>query len=244
MFAEEEAELLIAEASDDDHLERMIREREQGLPLEQIVGWAEFGGIRISVEPGVFVPRKRSELLLTLALQRLPQGGTVVDLGCGSGAIGAAIAAQRPDAIVWGTDIDEAATACARRNLDPGRVRTGSGFDPLPRVLRGGVHLIIANLPYVPTDAIALMPPEARDFEHRVALDGGNDGLDVQRALLIETPIWLAPDGWVLVETGAAQAQRTEAILRAAGLATETSHDAEIGGTAVAGRRVAQRRKR
>jgi release factor glutamine methyltransferase len=235
VFAEDEARLLVAEASSTAELMSWAARRMAGEPLEQIVGWAAFAGLRIAVDPGVFVPRRRSELLVEL-LAREP-AGLVVDLCCGSAALGAALAARWPSAEVHAADCDPVAVACARRNLAPERVHQGDLYDALPADLRGRVDLLVVNAPYVPTDAIATMPREARDHEHRIALDGGVDGLDVQRRVAVEAPAWLRPGGRVVIETGRAQAERTAALLVAAGFAVTVESDDEIGGTAVLGRR-------
>ena len=237
VFAEDEAALLLQEAQDAAHLERMVAARVSGLPLEQVVGWAELDGRRYVVEPGVFVPRRRSGLLLRLAAERLAPGAVVVDLCCGSGALGAALLAREPGIQVHAADLDPAAVACARRNLPPDRVHAGDLFDALPEQLRGRAAVLVANAPYVPSTAIASMPPEARDHEHRIALDGGGDGLDVQRRLVPRAPAWLAPGGLLLVETGRDQAERTAELVAAAGLDPRVHHDDEIGGCAVSGER-------
>jgi release factor glutamine methyltransferase len=232
-----EAALLVAEAGDDHaRLERMADARVSGLPLEQVVGWAELDGRRYAVAPGVFVPRRRSGLLVRLVAARLAPGAVVVDLCCGSGALGAALLAREPGIEVHAADLDPAAVDCARRNLPPERVHAGDLFEALPRSLRGRVAVLVANAPYVPTTAIASMPPEARDHEHLVALDGGSDGLDVQRRLVRESPAWLAPGGLLLVETGRDQAVRTAELVSAAGLVAQVHHDEEIAGCAVSGR--------
>jgi release factor glutamine methyltransferase len=127
--------------------------------------------------------------------------------------------------------------ACARRNLPADRVHAGDLYDALPDGLRGRIVAVVANAPYVPTDAIATMPPEARDHEHRIALDGGPDGLDVQRGVVAGAPAWLAPGGRVLVETSVAQAPATLALMAAAGLAAVVEHDDEVDGTVVIGAR-------
>ncbi|WP_193606716.1 putative protein N(5)-glutamine methyltransferase [Nocardioides lijunqiniae] len=238
VFAEDEATLLVEEAGDDaGRLEAMAAARVAGLPLEQVVGWAELDGRRYAVAPGVFVPRRRSALLLRLAASRLAPGAVVVDLCCGSGALGAALRAHEPGIDVHAADLDPAAVACARRNLPPDRVHAGDLFDALPAHLRGRVDVLVANAPYVPTTAIASMPPEARDHEHRLALDGGSDGLDVQRRLVLEAPAWLAAGGVLLVETGRDQAARTAALVSGAGLRARVHHDDEIAGCAVSGER-------
>jgi release factor glutamine methyltransferase len=236
VFAEEEAALLAEEAGGDaDHLERMLREREAGRPLEQILGWAEFAGIRVRVEPGVFVPRRRSEIVVRVALETAGPGAVVVDLCCGTGALGAALLAARPDLEVHAADLDPAAVACARRNLPPDRVHEGDLYDALPGHLRGRVDVLVVNAPYVPTDEIGMMPPEARDHEHRIALDGGKDGLDVQREVCAGVGGWLADGGTLVIETGRAQATTTAALIRGAGLTPRVVTDDEIGGVAVAG---------
>ncbi len=235
VFAEEEAGLLVGQATDAEHLERLVRDREAGRPLEQVLGWAEFSGIRVALEPGVFVPRRRSELLVRLAAERAPAGSVAVDLCCGSGALGAALRVARPDLEVHAADVDPAAVACARRNLPPERVHEGDLYDALPGHLRGRVGVLLVNAPYVPTDAIALMPPEARDHEHRVALDGGADGLDVQRGVCAGARDWLGTGGVLVIETGRDQAGTTAGLMAAVGLATELVTDPEISGVAVVG---------
>ncbi|MEX0426306.1 putative protein N(5)-glutamine methyltransferase [Nocardioides sp. DS6] len=234
VFAEEEAALLEAEAGGDaGALEAMVRRRTAGEPLELVLGWAELCGVRVRVTPGVFVPRRRSALLARLAVAETPR--LVVDLGCGTGALGAVVAAHAPGAQVWAVDVDPAAVACARRNLAPERVLLGDLYTPLPTHLRGQVDVLLVNAPYVPSDAVALMPPEARDHEHLVALDGGPDGLDVQRRVVADASSWLRPGGVLLLETSRAQASGTAALMRAAGLVPTVHEDDDIDGTAVAG---------
>jgi release factor glutamine methyltransferase len=233
VFAEDEAALLVAAARSPDELERMVRERVDGRPLEQILGWAEFCGIRIAVEPGVFVPRRRSELVVHLAAEAANPGAVAVDLCCGSGALGAALLAARPDLEVYAADIDPAAVACARRNLPAERVHEGDLYDALPRDLRGRVGVLLVNAPYVPTDAIAMMPPEARDHEHRVALDGGADGLEVQRDVCAGAPEWLEEGGTLVIETGRSQADATAALMASVGLVPRVVSDPEVGAVAV-----------
>jgi release factor glutamine methyltransferase len=235
VFAEEEAALLVDAADDAPDLERMTAARVDGVPLEQLVGWAEFCGLRIAVAPTVFVPRRRTELLVRVGLEGLHPGDVVVDLGCGTGAIGAALLAAEPTLDLWAVDLDPAAVACARRNLPPERVREGDLYAALPESLRGRVALVAANAPYVPTAAIATMPPEARDHEARLALDGGSDGLDVQRRVIAQALDWLAPGGRLLVETSVWQAEQTRAAMSAAGLRAEVRHDPDLDGTVAVG---------
>jgi release factor glutamine methyltransferase len=236
VFAEDEAALLAGAARSPGELEAMVAARVRGLPLEQVIGWAEFRGLRILVDPGVFAPRRRSEFLVQTAIS-LATGPVVVDLCCGTGALGLATAAALPSAELHAADLDPAAVACARRNVEPagGRVYQGDLFTPLPAGLRGGVAIVICNAPYVPTGEIALMPAEARDHEARMALDGGGDGLAVLRRAAAQAPGWLAPGGALLVETSERQADAMTEAMTAAGLSARAHHDDEMGATVVTG---------
>jgi len=138
----------------------------------------EFCGLRILVDAGVFVPRQHTFPVQRAAAWAAPDS-MVLDLCCGAGAIGAAIAARLPGIDLYAADIDPAAVASARRNIRPDRVFEGDLFDPLTASLKGRVDILVANTPCVPTDALALRPPEARLHETLVALNGGADGLDV-----------------------------------------------------------------
>ncbi|KAA9378276.1 putative protein N(5)-glutamine methyltransferase [Microbispora cellulosiformans] len=237
VFAEDEARLLVSAAATPAELDAMVDRRVAGLPLEHVLGWADFCGLRLSVEPGVFVPRPRTAFLLGEAVALARPGMVVADLCCGSGAIGAALAAAVGPITLHAVDVDPAAVACARRNLAAagGRVHHGDLYAPLPGDLRGRIDLIVASPPYVPTDAIGLLPPEARDHEPKVALDGGADGLDVVRRVVAEAARWLAPGGHLLVETSRGQAgEAAEAVARA-GLTPRLTVSDELDATAVAG---------
>jgi release factor glutamine methyltransferase len=233
VFAEDEAALLL-EAASGAELAALVARRVAGEPLEQVLGWAEFCGLRFVVEPGVFVPRQRTRLLVREAVALVRPGSVVLDLCCGTGAVGAAVAAAVPGLELHAADVDPAAVRCARRNV-PGSVYAGDLYGALPATLRGRVEVLVANAPYVPTDAIALMPPEARDHEARAALDGGSDGLDVQRRVAAGAPSWLAPGGSLLIETSGEQAPRTAAAMTRAGLTARVVEDEELAGTVVVG---------
>ena len=255
VFAEDEARLVISEARSPEQLAEMIELRIAGRPLELVLGWAEFAGLRIVVQPGVFVPRRRTELLVQEAAVLLRATArdrarpvVVVDLCCGSGAVGVALATElardRDPARVelHAADVDPAAVRCARRNAASvgGHVYEGDLDEPLPGTLRGAVDVLVANAPYVPTDAIRLMPPEARDHEPRVALDGGTDGLDVQRRVIAAAPRWLAPDGHLLIETSRLQAPLTAAAITAVGLVARVVTSDDLDATVVVGARPVQ----
>jgi release factor glutamine methyltransferase len=258
VFAEDEARLLIGAARTPADLSAMVDRRAAGLPLEQVIGWAEFCGLRIAVAPGVFVPRRRTEFLVRRAIALAarpaepagpagPSGPAgeaasaaalvVVDLCCGTGAVGAALAAALHPAELHAADIDPAAVACARRNLAGygGHVYQGDLYAALPPALRGRVGLLAANVPYIPTEQIGLLPAEARLHEPRVALDGGADGLDVLRRVAAAAPEWLAPGSHLLTETGERQAPAAAEALAGCGLIARVTSSDELNATVVTG---------
>jgi release factor glutamine methyltransferase len=234
VFAEDEARLLVEAAATPQELATMVDLRVHGRPLEQVVGWAEFCGRRYVVEPGVFVPRRRTEFLVEHAATLTRPGAVVVDLCCGSGALGAALAALAGPVELHAADVDPAAVRCARRNVE-GAVYEGDLFDALPATLRGRIDVLLANVPYVPTGEIELMPPEARLHEARVALDGGTDGLDVLHRVVAAAPRWLAPGGHLLSETSSRQAPAAVAAFTVAGLDARVATDPDRGATVIVG---------
>ncbi|MGA8017045.1 MAG: putative protein N(5)-glutamine methyltransferase [Candidatus Dormiibacterota bacterium] len=239
VFAEEEARLLIAAARDPSELDAMVERRAAGLPLEQVIGWAEFCGLRILVEPGVFVPRSRTEFLMEQAAALASPGAVVVDMCCGSGAVGAALAAAVPGVELHAADIDPVAVRCARRNLAAlgGHVHQGDLYAALPAGLRGGVDVLVVNGPYVPTQEIELLPREAREHEPRLSLDGGGDGLDVYRRVVATAALWLRPGGHLLLEVSAGQAEGAVEIVEGGGLVARAASCEELEATVVIGTR-------
>jgi release factor glutamine methyltransferase len=245
VFAEDEARLLVAGARGPDELAAMVAERVGGLPLEYVLGWADFCGLRLAIDPGVFVPRRRTELLarqvVAIAGERAKQRVVVADLCCGSGAVGAAVIAGLAGLSVrvelHASDIDPVAVGCARRNIPAanGQVYEGDLYTPLPATLQGRVDVLVANAPYVPTEAIELLPQEARVYEPRIALDGGADGLDVLRRVIAGAPGWLAPGGSVLFETSDCQEPLAVEALTLAGLTARVCSSDELGATVVIG---------
>ncbi|MBI5162253.1 MAG: putative protein N(5)-glutamine methyltransferase [Micrococcales bacterium] len=240
VWAEEEADLLLAEGRDADGTERMLARREAGEPLEQVLGWAQFLGLRIGVAPGVFVPRRRTELLARRAIALCPEAGCAVDLCCGTGAIGAALLAACPGIRLYAADLDPAAVAVARRNLPGATVLQGDLTDPLPTSLRGRVDVLAANVPYVPTGELRLLPPEARAWEPPGTLDGGADGLDLLRRVAVAASGWRAPGGSVLSEVAAHQLDAAAAAFAAAGLQVVAERDDDLEAIVVQGRRRAE----
>jgi len=212
VFAEDEARLLVSEARTPAELAAMVDRRAAGQPLEHVLGWADFCGLRIAVDPGVFVPRRRTEFLVRQALAIAPPRPVIVDLCCGSGAVGAALAAALDAAELHAADIDPAAVRCARRNVAAvgGRVYAGDLFEPLPAELRGRVGILAANVPYVPTD-----------------------GLDVLRRVTAEASRWLAEGGSLLVETSERQEQAACETTRRGGLVPRVARSAAFGATVI-----------
>ncbi|MEU6789665.1 putative protein N(5)-glutamine methyltransferase [Nonomuraea angiospora] len=250
VFAEDEAELLVSTARTPAELAAMVERRVAGEPLQHVLGWAEFCGLRMVVEPGVFVPRPRTEFLIGQAValaRRLAGPPVLLDLCCGSGAAGAAVAAGLGQAELHAVDLDPAAVRCARRNLAAvplpsggaltGQVYQGDLYEPLPASLLGRADLVIASPPYVPSSSIDLLPPEARLHEPLMALDGGGDGLDVVRRVIAGAPRWLAPGGHLLVETSERQAAATAEAVARAGLSARVAGSPELDATAVIGTR-------
>lgn len=227
--------MLISAARTPADLASMVDRRVSGLPLEHVLGWAEFCGLRIAVDPGVFVPRRRTEFLARQAAALARPSDVVIDMCCGSGAVGALLVADVGPIELYAVDVDPAAVRCARRNIPGAEVYAGDVYEPLPATLRGRVDVLVANAPYVPTEEVGLMPPEARLHEPRVALDGGADGLDVVRRVVGDSPLWLAPGGHLLVETSERQAPRAIEAVERAGLVSALARSDEMSATVVIG---------
>jgi release factor glutamine methyltransferase len=204
--AGEEAEELWAEAHGDAaRLEVLVERRLTGEPLAWIIGSELFCDLRIRVDPGVYVPRWQSEQLARRAVQRLPAGGTAIDLCTGCGAIARVLADSRPGARVVASDSDERAVACARAN----GVETylGDLFAPLPAGLEGSVDVVVGVVPYVPTPELAYLQGDTFTFETTLSYDGGADGTEVLRRVLAESPRFLRAGGALLLELGGEQAE-------------------------------------
>ena len=237
VFAEEEARLLMSEAGSSATLDRWLLRRCAGEPLEVLLGWADFWGLRVGVTPGVFVPRRRTEGLVRAALEVAPPGGVVVDVCTGTGAIALALAHERPDLELYAADLHPAAVQCARDNLHgSAQVLMSDVLQALPADLRGRIDVVTANVPYVPTGDLDLLPAEARDHEPGAAHDGGHDGLEVLRRVVREARAWLAPTGEVLLEVSRHQQAAARFAVATAGLSprvalTDDDGTVVVGGT-------------
>ena len=208
-----EAAALLNAAPDDAALESWIERRETGEPLAWIVGSITFCGHTVRVDPGVYVPRWQSEeLARRAAAALLRQGGRAVDLCTGAGAIAVHLADEAPESFVMGTDLDPTSVRCARRNgvtalvADLGAPLLSAAFD---------VVTVVA--PYVPTAGIDLLPADVQRFEPRMALDGGDDGLDIVRRAATTAARLLRPGGWFFAEIGGEQDHIVERLLDALG---------------------------
>ena len=245
VFAEDEAQLLMAGAATLADLSAMVDRRAAGEPLEHVLGWAEFSGLQIAVDPGVFVPRRRTEFLVSQAVTLARKAAAaqprtvVVDLCCGSGALGVALATALGQVELYAADLDPVAVRCARRNVAAvgGQVFWGDLFQPLPATLRGRAGILLANAPYVPTEEVALLPPEARLHEPQLSLDGGADGLGILRRVAQDAPLWLAPGGHLLSETSERQAPGLTEAMAQAGLTTRVARSDELNATVIIGTR-------
>ncbi len=228
-----------------------VARRARREPLQRVLGWEDFRGLRLEVADGVLVPRPETESLVELALDLLPRDGRsrllVVDVGTGSGCIACAIAGPRPDVDVVATDVCVRALTIARRNAGrlglASRVRFVAG-DLLTVVGEGRADLVVSNPPYLPTGLLPTLMPEVRDHEPRSALDGGADGLRSLVRLGAQASAVLRPGGGFVVETaGGTQAETVAELLRAGGFTDVRVHrdlpgvDRFVSGRA-AGRRV------
>jgi release factor glutamine methyltransferase len=210
--AGEEAAELVAAAPDDVTLDAWVRRRQRGEPLAWITGTISFCGHAVRVDPGVYVPRLQSEELARRAGRLLPAGGgRAADLCTGSGAIAVHMKAQVPTASVVGVDIDARAVVCARAN------GVAAVMADLDEPLGGAFDVVTAVAPYVPTGALRLLPADVQRYEPRLSLDGGGDGLDLVRRVVVAAGRLLRPGGWLLIEVGADQDRALGATLAASG---------------------------
>lgn len=249
VFAEEEAQILRRASRDADELDRLCARREAGEFLEHVVGSLEVLGEHLAVQPGVFVPRQRTALLIeqTLVAARRREQPVVLEAYCGAAPVVALLARRVAAVRIHAADADPRALESARRNLPASAtLHQGVGFGALPSTLRGRIDVITAVPPYVPEGTEELMPREARDHEPHATRLGGPDGLDEVRHLSDEAPRWLAPGGELLIEMhhGQAHTMVTEVhgiqSSSSAGAAPQPAHyvdaaiiDEEDGSTAV-----------
>jgi len=225
--SEEADELIEAAGGDPDVLDGLLSRRTRGEPIAWLTGAVTFCGLTLFVAPGVYVPRWQTEPLARRAVSLLPSGGVAVDLCTGAGAIAAVLAAAVPTAQVLATELDADAVRCARRNgID---VLEGFLDDPLPRELEHRIDVFTAVVPYVPTDALRLLPRDVRDFEPRLALDGGVAGTELLVEVARRSLGWLRRGGWLLLELGGDQARPVGVLLDELGFEGTDVMDDEDG---------------
>lgn len=215
--------LALSEPVDDEAaacMEAVAAARLTRRPLQLLLGSCWFYGLPMAVAEGVLIPRPDTEILVEACLERMGPGGMALDLCCGGGCVGVALAHERPGWRVDGADLDGAALALSARNAERngvlGRMRFFQGdlFAALPE---GRYDLIACNPPYIPSGDIAGLMPEVRDYDPRLALDGGADGLACYRAIAAGASGRLRAGGWIALEVGAGQAGAVAALLGAAG---------------------------
>jgi release factor glutamine methyltransferase len=196
----------------------LVGRRARREPLQYILGSQDFYGLDFEVLPGVLIPRHDTETLVQEAVTRCPARAIVLDIGVGSGCIAVALARTCPDAHVYGVDFSPEALQLAQRNAERHGVTVtlvqGSLFEPFEG---RKFDLIVSNPPYIPTEEIAGLQPEVRDYEPREALDGGPDGLDFYRSIIPAAPSFLEKGGWLLLEVGIGEAPDVTVIFEATG---------------------------
>lgn len=215
--------------------ERLLKERARRVPLAYVTGEREFWSLRIRVDRRVLVPRPETETLVEAALERLRPGARVADVGTGSGAVVIALALELGSGAFLGTDCCAAAIEVARANAAAhGLARSIEFFEgdllaPLA-ACAGELDALVSNPPYIPTAELGGLQPEVRDFEPRVALDGGSDGLALIERIVADAPPLLRCGGWLLLEIGAGQADAVRALLLRTGRFGDISSRCDLAG--------------
>jgi len=221
LFREPEREVTAGAAA---RYQALVERRAGHEPLQHLLGFEDFHGVRLAVTPDVLIPRPETEGLVDWAIALLGSGSSAVvaDVGTGSGAIACALAAAVPGLDVLAVDRSLAALSVAAKNVRAlglsARVRLLAGdlLAPLGSLPRG-LDMVVANPPYLPSAVIGGLPREVAGFEPRLALDGGSDGLQVIRRIVAAAPAALRPGGWLLMEIGEDQAGSVASLMAAEG---------------------------
>jgi release factor glutamine methyltransferase len=199
--------------------DELVKRRVLREPLAYLRGTQEFYGLTFEVSPAVLVPRPETELLVDLAIEKLKNKPnlTLVDVGTGSGCIAVAAAVQLPHLRVIAVDISPEALKVAERNAISNAVRARIQFiqsDLLQDFSPESADMVVANPPYIPSNEVSLLQPEVRNFEPRLALDGGLDGFAIHYRLIKQAAIVLKQGGWLGIEVAIGQARKLSAKLR------------------------------
>lgn len=228
---EEASELLAVAGDDARRLESLVERRLTGEPLAWITGAVTFCGVRVLVDPGVYVPRPHTESLAARAVELLPEHGVAVDACTGSGAIAVVLGQHRPHARVVATDIDQRSVDCARRNgVDAVQ---GDLLQPLAPELAHRVDVVVAVVPYVPTSELPFLQRDTFTFESTLAYDGGSDGTRHLRRVVAGAAGFLRRGGALLLELGGDQAGAIAPALKEAGYSdvrTLVDEDGDVRG--------------
>jgi release factor glutamine methyltransferase len=220
----------LLEAREINAISALAARRLKHEPVARILGRKEFWSLEMQVTPDVLVPRPETETIVESALDALAMGGLrmeklrILDIGTGSGALLLALLSELPNAVGTGTDISSAALDVARANATRHDLAARCVFVTCDgaSAVNGPFDLVVSNPPYIAKNEIASLPPEVRDYDPVLALDGGNDRLDLYRAIATDAPRLLAPGGRLIVELGAGQEPAVRAVFAAAGLMVGT----------------------
>lgn len=240
--AERIARARAVEAQEHERALELARRRAAGEPLQYLTGVAGFRRLELRVGPGVFIPRPETEMVVERAMELLPRGGLMVDVGTGSGAIALAVKDERPDARVYATEASPEALAWAARNraelgLDV-TLLLGDLLAPLPRELTGRVDVVVSNPPYVRVHDRSRLPRDVVEHEPHVALFASGGGLAVIERLAAQARAVLRPGGWLVCEISGEQREDAARLFEAAGYdEVRTSQDLAGHERIVEGRR-------
>lgn len=203
----------VVRLSESKQLKKIITERLTGRPLWYIIGDTDFCGCRIKVDERALIPRPETEELASIAVKSVEEGDKVLDMCTGSGCIAVAIAKNcaGKHVSVTAADLSEAAILLAKENAKLNGATVNFVQSDLFKSVRGRFNMIVCNPPYIKTGDIPKIQREVREFEPRIALDGGDDGLDFYRRIAKSVRSYLARDGVLLLECGEGQ---TEEILK------------------------------
>ena len=226
----------VASRDEEDLLRQLIERRRTLEPLQYLTGTQQFRSIELLVGPGVLVPRPETEVLVGRVIDKTSgiRRPKIVEVGTGSGAIALALGEELPHASVWATEVSSDAMVWATKNLERLQLPNvemieGDLFSPLPSDLRGKLHLVVSNPPYLSDSDLARAPIDVRDHEPRIATTAGPSGLEVATRVIHEARRWLRPGGWLVMETWTGQWSSLKTVLEES--YEDVSIHPDLGGT-------------